>query len=201
MSFGKRSRVIDHEKEHSVKGLLSLIGVRATVARWDSKKVISYIAKKLGKNIDKSETHKIPIFGGEIDDFEKYVSDAAVNNQYNLKENVLRPLIHNYGSKYKDVLSFVNGSGENENLITGTDKLKAEVIHAVNNEMAVKLDDVLVRRTDLGTGSNPGNEVMRKVADIMAEQLLWNNEFKENEINRCQKIYDKFGSIKNYNFL
>lgn len=201
MSFGKRSRVIDHEKEHNIKGLLSLIGVRATVARWDSKKVISFIADKLNKKIDSSKTHKEPIWGGEINDFEEFVSDAVVTNKYQLKEDVMRPLLHNYGSKYNDVLSFINVSDENNILIQGTNKLKAEIIHAVKNEMALKLDDVLVRRTDLGTDGNPGKEVIANVAKIMADNLNWNSEKTNEEIERCNKLFENYGSEKNYNFI
>lgn len=200
MSFGKRSKVIDHEKEHQIKGLLSLIGVRATVARWDSKKVISYIADKLNKKIDSSKTHKQPIWGGEINDFEAFLSDSLVKNNYGLKENVLRPLLHNYGSKYNDVFNFINKSKKNDILLPGTNKLKAEIVHAVKNEMAEKLDDVLVRRTDLGTDGNPSEDVINNVAEIMADILNWNSEKTHDEIERCKILFENYGSEKKYNF-
>jgi glycerol-3-phosphate dehydrogenase len=201
MSFGKRSKVIDHEREHQIKGLLSLIGVRATVARWDSKKVISYIADKLNKKIDSSKTHKQPIWGGEINDFEAFLSNSLVKNKYGLKEDVLRPLLHNYGSKYNDVLNFINESEKNNILLPGTNKLKAEIIHAVKNEMAEKLDDVLVRRTDLGTDGSPSEDVISNVAKIMADNLNWNSEKTDDEIERCNRLFDNYGSEKKYNFI
>ena len=49
MSFGKRSLLIDHSKDHSIDGLISLIGVRATIARGMSEKMIELAAKKIGK--------------------------------------------------------------------------------------------------------------------------------------------------------
>ena len=47
MSFGKRSLLIDHLKINSLNGLISLIGVRATVARGMAEKVIDLISKKI----------------------------------------------------------------------------------------------------------------------------------------------------------
>ncbi len=40
MSFGKRSLLIDHSKEHSIEGIITLIGVRATIARGMAEKAV-----------------------------------------------------------------------------------------------------------------------------------------------------------------
>ena len=56
LSFGKRSLLIDHAREHKVEGLVTLIGVRATTARGMAEKAIDLVFKKLGKNSPKSET-------------------------------------------------------------------------------------------------------------------------------------------------
>jgi hypothetical protein len=42
-SFAKRSMVIDHFREDGLEGLLTLIGVRATVARSDAENVLNVI--------------------------------------------------------------------------------------------------------------------------------------------------------------
>jgi hypothetical protein len=48
MSFGKRSRLIDHKEDHDVDGLTTLIGVRAKTARCMAKKAIDMISLQLG---------------------------------------------------------------------------------------------------------------------------------------------------------
>lgn len=199
MSFGKRSRIIDHEKEHNIKGLISLIGVRATVARWDSKRVISQIAERLNAKIDESKTHKLPIWGGEVEDFERYVSDALKEN-INLDENVIRPLIHNYGSKYREVLNYQNGVEGQSETIAGTNKLKAEVLYAVKEEMAQKLSDVIFRKTDLGTDGDINSETLNICADIIGQELNWSGDKIKSEVNEVEKILANNGSVKDYNF-
>lgn len=44
----------------------------------------------------------------------------------------------------------------------------AEVIHTVREEAALKLADVVFRRTELGTGANPGEAALETCADDMA---------------------------------
>ena len=77
---------------------------------------------------------------------------------------VMHHLAHSYGSKYGDVLRYVGenpvwGATLGESRVIG-----AEVIHAVREEMAQKLEDVVFRRTDLGTGAYPGESSLRACA-------------------------------------
>ena len=58
--------------------------------------------------------------------------------------------------------------------------LKAEILHAIRFEMAQKLSDVVLRRTDLATGEYPGEEAMQACGKIMAQELGWNQEKDRN---------------------
>jgi glycerol-3-phosphate dehydrogenase len=54
-----------------------------------------------------------------------------------------------------------------------SETLKAEVIHAVREEMAVKLADCVFRRTELGTAGDPGPQALETCAELMAGELRW----------------------------
>ena len=47
----------------------------------------------------------------------------------------------------------------------------AEVVHAVRDEMALKLTDVVLRRTQLGTEEHPGESALKECADLMGLEL------------------------------
>ena len=61
--------------------------------------------------------------------------------------------------------------------------IKAEVVHAVREEMAEKIGDVVFRRTDIGTGGHPGEEALRECARVMASELGWDGDRVRREID------------------
>lgn len=195
MSFGKRSRLIDHEKKHHLEGLLTLIGVRATTARGMAEKAINLTLEKLGKDGPRSQTAGTPIYGGQPGCFEDFVARALnqLPNGLNVKE--MRALIHNYGSKYQEVLKYNKEDPTWARTLGDSTVLKAEVIHAVRDEMAQKLGDVVLRRTDLGAGGNPGEEALRTCADLMAKELGWSEGKIQKELDEVRAIFKKRGFL------
>jgi glycerol-3-phosphate dehydrogenase len=67
--------------------------------------------------------------------------------------------------------------------------LKAEVVHAAREEMAMKLADVVFRRTDLGSGGRPLEEGLTACAEIMGKELHWGKVKVENEIEEVQGMF------------
>ncbi len=62
-------------------------------------------------------------------------------------------------------------------------EILAQVVFAVRDEMARTLPDIVLRRTGIGTLGNPGEDVLRKVAQIAAKELQWSPERIEKEIS------------------
>jgi glycerol-3-phosphate dehydrogenase len=192
-SFGKRSMLIDHYREDNLEGLFTLIGVRATVARQDAQDVLDIIQKRLAQKTKSSKTGVTPIYGGNIDNFEEYVRQAESETQFSLNSDLLRSLIHNYGSEYLEVLSYAKGDPSLGEEIDGRGIIKAEVTHAVREEMALKLQDVIFRRTELGTGENPGQEALNICSELMGNELQWGREKISNEVNEVLDIFSRRG--------
>lgn len=179
LSFGKRSLLIDHSHEHQIEGLITLVGVRATTARGMAERAIDLSIKKLGKKPVKSNTREIPIYGGDFDDFEKLFKKASSKTNNLFDSNVIQSLLHNYGAKYDDVLKYIQEDSSWAETVGDTLTIKAEIIHAVREEMAIKLGDVIFRRTDMGTGKYPNENTIQVSAEIMGNELGWS----ENQIN------------------
>jgi glycerol-3-phosphate dehydrogenase len=70
--------------------------------------------------------------------------------------------------------------------VADTDTVMAEVAYAVQHEMALRLADVILRRTDLGSGSHPGEPALTGVALGMQPLLGWSDQKREEEIAHTQ---------------
>jgi len=176
LSFGKRSLLIDHKKKHGIEGLVTLIGVRATTARGMAEKAINIILRKLGKKRIKSRTEVTPIYGGDMDCFQELLHQATEQCAPLISAELTRSLLHNYGSQYQDVLKYTGEDPAWKEPFQGTTVLKAEIVHAIRNEMAQKLADVIFRRTDLGTGGYPGDAAFEDCANLMMSEMGWDQD-------------------------
>jgi len=194
MSFGKRSRLIDHSRENHLEGIVTLIGVRFTVARGMAEKAINLIFNKLGKQGPPSRSSVTAIYGGKIDSFNEFLRQTTETSRIALDADVFESLIHNYGSQYHEVLKYIDEEPAWRETIGSSNVLKAEVVHAVREEMALKLVDVVFRRTELGTAGHPGQDAIRSCADVMASELNWNSSRKENELAEVSKSFPGFNN-------
>ncbi|MCK4823922.1 hypothetical protein KA005_49670, partial [bacterium] len=189
MSFGKRSQLIDHSREHQLEGLVTLIGVRATTARGMAEKAVDIIVDKLGKRTPKSKTEVTPIYGGDIGSFEDFLRDAIKNSPSALNTRKVRALVHNYGSQYQHVLKYAKEEPTWIESVGESTVLKAEVIHAVREEMAQKLADVVFRRTDLATGEYPGDDTVETCARLMSSELGWDEDKLNRELEEVKRTF------------
>jgi glycerol-3-phosphate dehydrogenase len=191
MSFGKRSRLIDHGQEHQFDGIISLIGVRATTARGMAEKAVNKIEHWLGRRVNTSSTAYQPIFGGEIDELDTYLKQVDQSLSSKIPHKTLYALIRNYGSEYQTVLKYAPEDDRIPDTLGDSTTLKAEIVHAIHEEMACKLADVVFRRTDLGTGMDPGDMIIEECADMMSKELDWSHAQKENEIRDVRQKYSQ----------
>jgi glycerol-3-phosphate dehydrogenase len=186
MSFGKRSMLVDHARADNIKGLLTLIGVRATTARGMAEKAIDIVMRRTGHTYVPPMTENTPIYGGEIDSFPGFLSDAISKRPAELSEDQTTALVHNYGTQYVKVLDYLNENPELGKTFGSSTVLKAEVVHAVKEEAAQTLSDVVFRRTDLGTAEIPSQPVLHDCARLMAEELGWDSNRLHREVDTIQ---------------
>lgn len=189
LSYGKRSVLVDHDKDHQLQGLITLIGVRATTSRGRAEKAVDLAFKKIGKKIVKSKTDVTPIYGGQIDVFEDFLQRAIKVRPKIVEAQLMRSLIHNYGSQYHKVLKYINEDPTWIETLGKSKVLKAEVIHAVREEMARKLGDVVFRRTDLGAAGYPGEDALQASAYLMASEMGWDHERVKKELDETYAAF------------
>lgn len=189
LSYGKRSNLIDHRQSDGVDGLVTLIGIRYTTARADSAKAIDIAVAKLGAQAPRRDSTRIPITGGDIPDFEAFVRHATATQRLGIDAGAMRALAHNYGTRLPEVLAYAEREPELARPLGDSTTLKAEVIHAIRQEMALTLADIVFRRTDLATGGNPGDQVLRECAGLAARELGWSDEQMEAQLRDVHKRF------------
>ena len=192
LSFGKRSRIIDHVKDHDLEGILTVIGVRYTTSRSVAERVVDLVFRKLNKKSPKSSTAMTPIYGGSIECFEEFIVQSSAKLAGTFGIDVIQSLLHNHGSEFQRVLDYVDADPSLAETLGETGVIKAEVVNAVRREMAQKLGDVVFRRTDLGSAGYPGEAEIKVCAELMAKELGWDETRIRNEINEANSAFSRF---------
>ena len=185
LSFGKESRLVDHRHTHGVQGLVSLVGIRFTMARVDAARAVDLVLKQSEHAPAAPATERIKLPGGEIDNFASFEREACRDLPAGVGIQSMQALVRNHGTHYRAVLDA--GSDATLVNIADTKTLTAEVRYAVSEEMAVHLDDVIMRRTDLAAGSHPGRAALFATAAEMGRLLSWSAERLHQEIAMTER--------------
>ncbi len=65
----------------------------------------------------------------------------------------------------------------------------AELVWAVRHEMALTLNDAVVRRTPLGALGYPGDAAAHRAAEIVGTELGWSDEQRRKELDALRAFY------------
>ena len=187
--YGKRSLLIDHEQADGTKGLLTVIGVRYTMARQVGQKVIDTVVGKLGKGPIPSRADDVPVYGGDIDDISDLRQDILKQYGPVLGEESSLSILHQYGSAHAGIARLIKERPELAQSIGQPPVTKAQIIHAVREEMAQTLADVVFRRTELASGGHPGSGVLDVCEDLVATELEWTEAQIQNERDAVDGIF------------
>ena len=189
-SFAKRSLVIDHAKD-GVEGIVTVVGARATVARGTAEKTMNLIQRKLGEKVSRSNTEKERIYGGKFESFGALVETIRAQLPSESK-HAATAIAHNYGAEFSAVFECASDAALQQT-IGRSNVIGAEAIHAVRHELAKSLADVVLRRTELGTGGDPGDEAVQETARIVRGEFGWNDEEMRAQVKSVQDILRQRG--------
>lgn len=180
----------DHEPEHGLAGLLTVVGVKYTTARDVAAKSIDVAMHKLGLAFKPSLGASTPVHGGNIERFDDYMRTETQRKPHALSEKTTKHLIENYGTAYHEVLH--HGAQDRtllQPVAANTEVLRAEIMHGIREEMALKLSDVVMRRTELGSAGHPGEAALQTCAKIMGEELQWSAKRVREELAEVEAVY------------
>jgi glycerol-3-phosphate dehydrogenase len=186
--FGTRSHLLDHA-EHGIDGLLTLVGVRYTVARHDAERVVDLLFRKLGREPVPSRTAQTPIFGGAIEDIDRHRQEARTAVRHGIAVACMDDLALRYGSEHQRVVAFADTDRDLARCLGDSNVLGAEVAHAVREEMAQTLSDIALRRTELATAGAPSDDALREAAACAARLLAWDEARVASEVESVRRSF------------
>jgi glycerol-3-phosphate dehydrogenase len=177
---GKVSRkhaVHDHARRDGVQGIISVVGGKITGYRAIAEEVSDLVVRKL-RSVGRrpSATRRRPLPGGRLTDLETYVRTEISPRAQAL--GLDREQAEHLGSTYGSLAPSVLARAEADPRLAGRvcphqPTILAQLDRAVDDEWALSLGDVLLRRTALGLGSCQALDCLDTVADHLARLLDW----------------------------
>ncbi len=187
--LAKSSHVWDHRAD-GIEGLITVVGVRYTTARSTAAGVVDLVHRHLGLEPPPCRTADTPLVGGHVDSIDRLLAESAADRTTPLPARARERLARAYGAGYRSVLERITRDPGLARPLDGADGVTAgELVHAVEEEMAVTLADALVRRTEAGTAAWPGDAAVGAAAGIMAGRLGWDQARVSREIEGLRTLY------------
>ena len=178
----KRPRLIDAAREFGVEGLVGVVGIKYTTGMTVGARAVALAASKLGRTGTRpvAETLREPVTPPAPKDF-----DAALTGR----------LARTYGAAAGSIFRDLAADGAHARRITQDQPTTvAEVLHAVREEMALSLADIVLRRTPLGTFGHPGRAALETCAAIAGSALAWDAARRAREISFVEAEYRRLGA-------
>jgi glycerol-3-phosphate dehydrogenase len=182
-------RIHDHEKD-GISGALSVAGVKYTTARGVAEQVVDVIGAKLGAGSRPCRTGSARLphwdFGTIASETERARAEAAGV----LDAECLSGLVSTHGTAWRAVLDRCRKStGLASRVAREAAVPAAAVLHAIDQEMACTLADVVVRRLPFGAAEYPGDAVVDACGRLMAEACGWGAGRLAEEIDAVRDFY------------
>ncbi|QGY47330.1 FAD-dependent oxidoreductase [Maribellus comscasis] len=181
----RKYEIVDHEKD-GISGLITVEGGKYTTSRSLAENLVDYLFKKVGKKPIASISASKFLKGSDIENFQRFV-DVKTEENPEFKGEQIDFLCKMYGTELDSVLRLAKEDGLSISL-NADGEIEAQVVYAIQNEMAIKLSDILFRRTGIGTLGHPGEETLAKVLNIAATLLNWDEKRKETELKEVEEI-------------
>ncbi len=160
-----RPEVRDHRAD-GIEGAVSMIGVKYTTARAVARRAVDVACHQVGRH-DRPTLDEPPLVTDDGTRLGRlYGADAIAVRALATEDPAL-------GSP----------------IAADTEVTGAEVLHAVRKELALTLEDVIVRRTGLGAGGHPGEAAVRAAAAIVAGPLGWSPARVDDEVGGVTRFY------------
>ena len=179
---------IDHARTGGPANLLTVVGVKYTVARALAERAAGAVVRKLGRGARAALTDHARLPGGDISDWTAFERDALAERR--ASPVVTRHLLHCHGTAWRGVLALADAEPALAKPLPGSSEvIGAEIVHAAREEMAISLADVIFRRTDLGSQGHPGAPALDAAADWMARERGWTPDVRARERAAVEAVF------------
>jgi len=183
----RKYEIHDHTAD-GLPGLITAEGGKYTTSRNLARNVLSAAERVLGRKTGKCVTDKRRLIGCDIDDMEGFIGRIQKENS-DFSPATVEYLGRHYGTDYTRVLERARRDAKLAETVNDDGEILAQAACAIEDEIALTLKDILLRRTGMGTLGRPGDDVIDKVADIAEKALGWTDERRMAEIREAEKAF------------
>lgn len=170
----RHSAVYDYEDENNLKNLFSIKSVKYTTAPVIAEAVVKMIKRKIKPTSITENENKF----------------SSKNIYRDISREILESLTKKYGSHSNEIFKLIDEDKSYLNLVSvDPPVIVAEIIHALRNEMAITLKDVVLRRTGMGMLKCPSLESITNTAAIISSELGWDKTKEASEVDSLLQIY------------
>ena len=183
--FGQ-TRLVDFSLNGGPHGFLAARTPDFETGRYLAEKTVDYVVSQLQRPAGECQTTKNRIVGGQIEHWETFELSVMEKWPVEMPPYQIRRYLQKYGSQYRELFPILQESLINcQPLGEDTTVTRAEIIYAIRHEMAQKLTDVVMRRSDMGLSPSPTVESIELAGNIFAKEKGWSTERLDQELEEA----------------
>ena len=174
------SPIVREHRQDGVDGAVTLIGVKYTTARAVAEQAVTLATAQLGRHAPpRNATLPLPGF-----------APTGTAPPAGFDAEAWGHLERTYGDQAKRVASLAAAAPALAARLTPDRPITGvQVVEAVRNEMALTLEDIVLRRTGLGSAGYPGDQAILNTEAIARDELGWNSARVQDEIQGLREFY------------
>jgi glycerol-3-phosphate dehydrogenase len=182
-------RIHDHAGD-GVAGAVSVAGVKYTTARGVAEQVVDLVRAKLGVSTTACRTATTRLPGWDFGTVSSEVDRAEAEAGGALDAESVAALVATHGMAWRAVVARCKREPASASRMVPTLPYPvAAVLHAVEDEMACTLADVVIRRLPVGAAGYPGDMVVGACGAAMASACGWDAARLAAEIDAVRDFY------------
>ncbi|MEO0374866.1 MAG: glycerol-3-phosphate dehydrogenase [Cyanobacteria bacterium P01_A01_bin.17] len=188
-SITRKHILHDHAPE-GVENLISLIGGKWTTYRQVGEEYVDAAYKKLGRPVPTCHTREKPL-PGALDQTDATRTNAVAQHQSRLSLAAIDHIFSLYGAKATEVLALTETSPDlAEPIVPNLLDIKAQVVYAVETEMAHTLVDICCRRTLIAMQGQYGFDALPAITETLRKHCSWSQEECERQVEAYQTFIE-----------
>ncbi len=181
----------DFEIDLGPEGFYSIAGGKLTTCRAMAESLLNRVIEKEGPRFGwqtkPCRTAETPLFGGNIDGFDRYAMSAAnaLAGGWGVPLEAARRLVKMYGTEHVRLLGCARSDATLfRPLAEGCPVLRVEAVYAAEQEMALTLQDFMERRTELMLfDPQHGLSGVEEAAELMGSILGWDRRERHRQVS------------------
>ena len=190
-SITRKHIIFDHKSE-GVNNLLTLIGGKLTTYRNVGEEMVDAILKRMKRSPQPCRTDSLPLPGYILPN-DSRIQQAITDYGHLLSMKTINHLFTNYGAKAIEILALTQDNPDLRELISPQlPDIKAQIVYAIQGELAHNLVDILRHRTTLSMNGNYGMDLLPAVTATLQQHCGWTRE-------QCDRACDGYRFYMEHN--